>query len=731
MSYCQIIEISLNQTTQIADYVVCFQRVYATNFFNNFSLYYTLDPIKNSKKQYTFYQYNTTILTNEQTYPLFYNDNGIQGFKSYAIYNQDSGRNLITIKIFLNAYDNMLTVKETQLKARNIFHSYTFYDTQDQYIFYLEREDSAIVVLYFTQSQSSFDQQNMIINRNCNIFYKDLYFCDDRCLYQIQLKDKQIQSSQYLCIELEDDTIESIQYLQQNYLLIYGQEKVFIFYNKQLMEIVPKVQYLLIKNSTQSEMLINLDQITQSQILNQTQFNFGIQLEKNYYMIGLSDQENIQKVEYLYRFRANQNRNDIQPYLVPNNSSNQSIYAFYQESKTDLSLDMYIYNFNYDSGDISLSSIKINGSYSELLSVNQNSISTPFFWDTIAFLIFAILYLFLIRRRNNKSKNIRQQIEAIVFQNKKEISKKEFFQKYDINLNDCLGTGGFGDVFIASNKHKEMVKNKVILKQMHDKYACKRIIYNKEVSFEEQKSSVKNEIEILLRLGKYDNVIKVQNYFLDQDQAIIALELAESNLQILIQKKQENYLYDKFLEKDIIQFLDQIANTIADIYLEEKIAHRDLKPENILYKKGIYYLSDFGISQQIGKVSTQENIVFGTIKWMSPELKSLKIKGSQSIQDEIDLFKSDIFSLGLILLYMLTLIDIAQVNQNESLKISRIRGLKINRSNDINSQIIQLVIRMLETDPDKRPDPSILKKSIDDIKNMQKEKVSKQNNVEA
>ncbi|KAL4432329.1 hypothetical protein ABPG74_011088 [Tetrahymena malaccensis] len=724
-----------SQVSDLANLAACFERVYAIDNYNqNKSLYYySLDPLINSQKKYLFYDAYSkkNITTDAQTYPLFYNDYGIQGTRSYVIYNQDQEKNLITFRIFFIQYiQNDIKTQESQLQASKILHSYTFYDYQEYYIFYLQREDSTIFVFYFTIIYYSLKSNTIEINRNCNIFYKDLYYCDDKCLYQITFKDSQIQTSQYLCLEFDDDTIESIQYLQLNYLLIFGKEKVFIFRNKLLIEISPRVQYLLIKNSISSEILINLDQITQSQILNQIQFNFGIQMEEDFYMIGLSDQQNYQKTEYLYRLRADQNRNDIQPYLVPQSPYNQSIYTFYQQSSSDLVTNMLIYNFNYENGDILLSFVKINGNYKELIGVNENKISSPFFWDMIVFLIFAIFYLFLIRRRKNKSKVIKQLIEAFIFQSKKEISKKEFFQKYDINFSDPLGTGGFGDVFIANNKYIDIVKNKQILKQMHDKYACKRIIYNKDASFEEQKSSVKNEIEILLKLGRYDHVIKVQNYFIDEDQAIIALELAENNLQAILLKKQENYLYDKFLEKDIVQFLDQIANTIADIYFEERIAHRDLKPENILYNKGIYYLSDFGISQQIGTKSTKENIVFGTIKWMSPELKSLKIKDLQNTQDEIDLFKSDIFSLGLILLYMLTLIDIAQVNQNESLKKSRIRGLKINRSGDVDPLIIQLVSKMLETDPDKRPDPSILKKSIEDIKNMQNNKINKQKNIQ-
>ncbi|EAR84288.2 Serine/Threonine kinase (macronuclear) [Tetrahymena thermophila SB210] len=737
MYYCQTKEIDFSQKPELADYCLYFERIYIMgNYdFENKTLYYTLYPSLNTKQQYTFYDsYNKQISnTVTQKYPLFYNDQGIQGIASFAIYSIDSERDIITIRIFsgfISSYQ--INTQETMVQAKKILHSYTFYDTLDNYIFYLQKDDSKIAILCFNTQSKSLDQNIIEINRNCNVFYKNLYFCNDMCVYQVQLKDKQVQSSQYLCLELEDDIIESIQYLQMNYLLIFGKKKVFVFYQKKLMEISPKVQYLLIFIDKNSEILINLDQISQqSQIISENQFNFGVYLENNYYMIGLSDQENYQKTKYLYRLRAAKNRQDIQPYLVPNDSNSQSIYTFYLYNQGYLYNYFYVYNFNYDSGSTILYQVKLNGSYTGFLDQFHNQIFSPFFWDTIAFLIFANFYLLLIRRRKNKSKNIKQQIEAIVFQNQKEISKIEFFQKYDINLNDPLGSGGFGDVYIAKNKHIQMVKNKAILQQMHEKYACKRIIYNKEISFEEQKSSVRNEIEILQKLGKYENVIKVQNYFLDLDQAIIALELAESNLQSIIQKKQENYLYDKFLEKDIVQFLDQIANTIADIYIEEKIAHRDLKPENILFKKGIYYLSDFGISQQIDKASTKENIVFGTIKWMSPELKNLKIKDYQHTQDEIDIFKSDIFSLGLILLYMLTLIDIAQVNQNESLKISRIRGLKMNRQGDIDPLIIQLVSKMLETDPDKRPDPSILKKSIDDIKNMQQDKINKKNNKQA
>lgn len=81
---------------------------------------------------------------------------------------------------------------------------------------------------------------------------------------------------------------------------------------------------------------------------------------------------------------------------------------------------------------------------------------------------------------------------------------------------------------------------------------------------------------------------------------------------------------------------------------KEGIVHRDLKPGNILFDEhGNAFLADFGIAQLSNSsiVITSTNAILGTPAYMSPEQVQANVKVS---------YRSDIYSLGIILYEMLT-----------------------------------------------------------------------------
>lgn len=108
-----------------------------------------------------------------------------------------------------------------------------------------------------------------------------------------------------------------------------------------------------------------------------------------------------------------------------------------------------------------------------------------------------------------------------------------------------------------------------------------------------------------------------------------------------------------------IEVLVQITRALA--YLHEKgIAHRDLKPANIFITDSYgkfapprMKVADFGLSS-IQKMNQRDFPHYvanpcGTDGWMAPELSN-----SDDDQQECDLFKADIFALGLIFAYTLS-----------------------------------------------------------------------------
>ena len=114
---------------------------------------------------------------------------------------------------------------------------------------------------------------------------------------------------------------------------------------------------------------------------------------------------------------------------------------------------------------------------------------------------------------------------------------------------------------------------------------------------------------------------------------------------------------ERFNKKDArgkVNYLteDELLNQFTQICLamkhchDKKILHRDLKSQNIfLTKKGIVKLGDFGIARVLSNTRSKAKTVVGTPYYLSPEI----------IKSEAYSFKSDIWSLGVLLYEMAAL----------------------------------------------------------------------------
>src|SRR5205823_802278 len=97
--------------------------------------------------------------------------------------------------------------------------------------------------------------------------------------------------------------------------------------------------------------------------------------------------------------------------------------------------------------------------------------------------------------------------------------------------------------------------------------------------------------------------------------------------------------------EEAASFLDQIASALQYAH-DHGVIHRDVKPSNILLRRdGFAYLVDFGLARaMLGADSlTGAGALVGTPEYMAPEQ-------SNGIHD----YRSDIYSLGVILYHMLT-----------------------------------------------------------------------------
>ena len=153
------------------------------------------------------------------------------------------------------------------------------------------------------------------------------------------------------------------------------------------------------------------------------------------------------------------------------------------------------------------------------------------------------------------------------------------------------------------------------------------------------------------------------------------MELCEYSLdfEIVSRFKQEHY----FSPKSLYYLIRDLTEALA--YMQEnQISHRDLKPHNVLKVRGVYKLTDFGVSKNFQLSESEREgqnsqTLTGSPSFLSPALKAQFEKGLKQVKH--NQYKSDAFSLGLVILCAASLRDISGLNQDEAQKNFRISQL--------------------------------------------------------
>jgi D-xylose transport system substrate-binding protein len=166
------------------------------------------------------------------------------------------------------------------------------------------------------------------------------------------------------------------------------------------------------------------------------------------------------------------------------------------------------------------------------------------------------------------------------------------------NLIGRLGSGGMGDVFVASDG----VQN-VALKVFH-----RHLMRDHE-----SKSRLQREIDTIEKVES-KNVVKLISQNLDNDPAWIALEFINGpDLKTYVDKN------GPLIEKDWLILANGLLQGLSDIH-HVNVIHRDIKPSNIILTESGPKIIDFGIAQSIESTSlTKTGLVAGSPGWLSPE----------------------------------------------------------------------------------------------------------------
>jgi len=276
-----------------------------------------------------------------------------------------------------------------------------------------------------------------------------------------------------------------------------------------------------------------------------------------------------------------------------------------------------------------------------------------------------------------------------------ERTKQSFEEYYEIIK--VIGMGGYGCVYKGRDKKtKELRAIKVMDKEKIEENLSSQ--YETEEIKEQLKLCIdgfKEEFEIMkICSNNNNNSVKCYEYFNNENNFAIIMELCDQNLLQLLNKR----LKEKekgFNIEEIHDIMMQLNNTFK-IMKENNIIHRDLKLENILIKyidkqKFIIKLSDYGCSKRVISLSRNCNTYSGTLLYISPEI----LKGKEYN------YKCDLWSIGVII-YRLIYGKSPYLGDKEISLINKIDKLGNEIIKIENEELNNLVKRLLEKDPRQR-----------------------------
>jgi serine/threonine protein kinase len=199
------------------------------------------------------------------------------------------------------------------------------------------------------------------------------------------------------------------------------------------------------------------------------------------------------------------------------------------------------------------------------------------------------------------------------------------FKNFELlqNVNNPIGTGAFGEVFLAKNKLN------------NQNYAIKIMEKSKITETGMDLEVIYREISIHRRL-MHDNIVKVYNHYEDKENVYLIMEYMNAGTIFNLIKK--NRGIDEY---KAFRYFIQAVSAVYFLH-QNSLVHRDLKPENLLLDKDDNLkLCDFGWCVDVSSGTRQT--FCGTYEYMAPEL----------IKEIPYDYAIDVWSLGILLYEML------------------------------------------------------------------------------
>eukprot|EP00347_Sterkiella_histriomuscorum_P020728 403336705 len=237
----------------------------------------------------------------------------------------------------------------------------------------------------------------------------------------------------------------------------------------------------------------------------------------------------------------------------------------------------------------------------------------------------------------------------------------------------------------------EIVREFLFSDLNYESYAVKR----QQISTVQQRLQVYREVSFLNKLSKSPHINQLIIVYEHEDEIFLVLDYAQSgDLASLIEQK--IHFPFQVIKRVMLQLLSAI-----DLCHKLNIVHRDLKPDNILIQDRTIMkvcLTDYGLSCLDNDIVNKSKLC-GSPGFMAPEI--LK-------QQPFDI-SSDIFSLGCVFYNLITGRYLFAAHTMQKLILSNkfaypqdIIG-RTEFADDIPSECVDLLLKMLDRNPLKRP----------------------------
>jgi eukaryotic-like serine/threonine-protein kinase len=267
-------------------------------------------------------------------------------------------------------------------------------------------------------------------------------------------------------------------------------------------------------------------------------------------------------------------------------------------------------------------------------------------------------------------------------------------------LKQKLGSGGMGDVYLAEH-------------QMLKRPCAVKVIRPDRAGDPKMLARFEREVRATAKLSHW-NSIDIYDYGHTADGTFYYVMefLPGHNVNEVIER------YGPLSGGRVVFLMDQICGALAEAH-GVGLIHRDIKPANIFcaYRGGVFdvaKLLDFGLakplSDNVDANLTQEGAITGSPLFMSPE---------QAVGDNHVDGRSDIYSLGAVMYYMLTgQPPFAYENPFKAMVAHASEAVVPPRqvNVDIPEALEEVVMRCLEKDPEHRfQDVASLQRALRDI----------------